>query len=57
MIDAEADLADHDAVAACIDALSERRLWILYRTLYARGFRIDRAQHEIHKLAPRKEAA
>lgn len=56
-IDTEQDRADQDAVVACMDALSERRLWILYAALHARGHRISEAPHTIARLAPRKATA
>lgn len=55
MIDAELDRTDHDTAAKMIEAMRERVRWIIYQALYAQGLRIDRAPHEIARLAPRKE--
>lgn len=57
-VDPEQDKADMDWVYNLVreNALgaTDRRLWMVYESLYNLGFRIDRAKHEIAKLAPRK---
>jgi hypothetical protein len=53
-VDSEKDAADYDWVKKTIDESPERRLWIIYLMLHRQGYRIERADQEIRKLAPRK---